>query len=72
MSECSGPQLSNTYECQKLGTLGKELPGFHTKLANGKEGELLARWETNESLLASELAGVTKETDYLTLERKNL
>jgi len=32
MSECSGPQLSNTYENQKLGTIGKELAGFHNKI----------------------------------------
>ena len=32
MSECSGPQLSNTNSEQKLGTIGKTLDGFHTKI----------------------------------------
>lgn len=32
MSECSGPQLSNTNPRQKLGTIGQTLKGFHTKL----------------------------------------
>ena len=41
MSECSGPQLSNTYENQKLGTIGKELAGFWNKV--DKNGELRAK-----------------------------
>ena len=40
MSECSGPQLSNTHENQRIGTIGKELPGFHNKIS--KSGEILA------------------------------
>ena len=41
MSECSGPHLSNTYKAQKLGTIGKELPGFYNRIDEG--GELLAK-----------------------------
>lgn len=49
MSECSGPHLSNTYENQKIGTIGKELAGFHNKIKDvqneevkGKGGEICA------------------------------
>jgi long-chain-fatty-acid--CoA ligase ACSBG len=31
MSECSGPHLSNTYDNQKICTIGRELPGFWNK-----------------------------------------
>merc|ERR1712117_583148 len=34
MSECTGPHLSNTYQVQKLGTIGKELPGWLNKIAD--------------------------------------
>ncbi len=36
MSECTGPHMSNTYQVQKLGTIGKELPGFQNKIADAK------------------------------------
>merc|ERR1712013_824359 len=32
MSEISGPQTGNSYDKLKPGTIGKDLPGFHTKL----------------------------------------
>jgi len=32
MSEISGPQTGNDYEYFRPGTIGKDLPGFHTKL----------------------------------------
>jgi len=44
MSECTGPHLSNTYQVQKLGTIGKELPGWRNKIAyaenSSEKGEL--------------------------------
>merc|ERR1719367_735707 len=44
MSECTGPHLSNTYQVQKLGTIGKELPGWLNKIAyaenSSEKGEL--------------------------------
>jgi len=54
MSEVSGPQLSNTYENRKLGSIGKQLDGFWHKLSpldgapatreeGSKRGELCAR-----------------------------
>ncbi len=41
MSECSGPQLCNIYETIRIGTNGRELPGFWHRL-NPENGELLA------------------------------
>ena len=39
--------MSNTYDCQKLGTIGKELPGFWHKISvqddGTHEGELMAK-----------------------------
>jgi len=32
MSEISGPQTGNDYDCYKPGTIGRDLKGFHTKL----------------------------------------
>lgn len=32
MSEISGPQTGNDYQHYRVGTIGKDLPGFHTKL----------------------------------------
>ena len=51
MSECSGPQLSNTFERRKLGSVGDSLVGFNTKIGDieddgkGKtsEGEICMR-----------------------------
>ncbi len=42
MSECSGPQLCNVYETIRIGTNGRELPGFWHKV-DPDSGELLAR-----------------------------
>ena len=39
MSECSGPQLSNTNREQKVGTIGKTLDGFHTKIKPCENGD---------------------------------
>jgi long-chain-fatty-acid--CoA ligase ACSBG len=44
MSECSGPHLSNTYKVQKLGSIGKELPGWETKIA-GEKGKKASKGE---------------------------
>ena len=46
MSECSGPQLSNTYDNQRIGTIGQELPGFWNKIdvfPGGCKGEICAK-----------------------------
>jgi long-chain-fatty-acid--CoA ligase ACSBG len=45
MSECSGPHMSNTMDVQKIGTIGKELPGFMSKIrfekgSQSNKGEL--------------------------------
>ena len=32
MSECSGPQLTNTHQEQKVGSIGKSFPGFRTTI----------------------------------------
>ncbi len=32
MSECSGPQLTNTPENQRFASIGKSFPGFETKI----------------------------------------
>ncbi len=32
MSECSGPQMTNTKDCQRVGSIGKTFPGFETRL----------------------------------------
>lgn len=36
MSECSGPQLSNSNQCQRAGSIGKTLEGFQTKISKDK------------------------------------
>jgi len=38
MSEISGPQTGNAYEYFRPGTIGKDLPGFHTKLEKDAPG----------------------------------
>ena len=41
MSECSGPQLTNTMEEQQIGAIGKSFPGFHTKLKPVEDSEII-------------------------------
>ena len=41
MSECSGPQLTNTMEAQQIGAIGKSFPGFHTLLKSVKDSEII-------------------------------
>ena len=41
MSECSGPQLTNTMEAQQIGAIGKSFPGFHTLLKPVKDSEII-------------------------------
>ena len=43
MSECTGPNLCNTFGKQKLYSVGKTMDGFHTKLDAEKGGEILFR-----------------------------
>lgn len=38
MSEISGPQTGNDYEYFRPGTIGKDLPGFHTRLEKDAPG----------------------------------
>lgn len=40
MSECSGPQLTNTMEEQQIGAIGKSFPGFHTELKPVEDSEI--------------------------------
>jgi len=39
MSECSGPQTFNTKDHQKLGSIGRTMPGSHTKISTVGDGE---------------------------------
>ncbi|XP_017763561.1 PREDICTED: very long-chain-fatty-acid--CoA ligase bubblegum isoform X2 [Eufriesea mexicana] len=46
MSECTGPHLCSTPENFRLGSIGRTIPGFYTKLANpdsNGEGEICMR-----------------------------
>ena len=39
MSECAGPQTFNCKEYQKLGSIGRTLPGCQTKISTIGDGE---------------------------------